>query len=104
MMTQYIIKSSLEVGLCQLYSCNQCLIIFYNKVAQDTTTQNYLCFVSYYIVFKGLVEKSHIHCKTKNSVQQYTASAASSSDGMGEEERKLGAKHAVCGGLELKAA
>lgn len=97
-------NSSLDVGLCWFYSCNQCLIIFYNRAAQDTTAQNYVCFVSYYIVFKVLVEKRHIQCKTKNSVQQYTASAVSSSEGMGEEERKLGAKHAVCGRLELKAA
>lgn len=31
-------------------------LFFYNGVAQGTTTQNYLCFVSYYIVFKVLVE------------------------------------------------
>lgn len=60
--------------------------------------------MSYYIVFKVLVEKSRIQGKTKNSVQQYTASAVSGCEGMGEAARKLGAKHAVCGGLELKAA
>jgi len=60
--------------------------------------------VLFYIVFKVLVEKRRIQSKTKSSVQQYTASAVSRCEGMGAAERKLGAKHAVCGGLELKAA
>lgn len=68
------------VGLC---SCNQCLTRFffvffcYNRAAKDTTTQNYLCFASYYIVFKVLVAKRRTQSKTKSSVQQYTASAVS---------------------------
>lgn len=33
------------------------LIHFYNRAMQDKTMQNYLCFLSYYTVFKVLVEK-----------------------------------------------
>ena len=53
---------------------------------------------------KSWLRKAVFGGKTKNSVQQHTASAVSGCEGMGEAERKLGAKHAVCGGLELKAA
>lgn len=76
-------NSGLLVGLCWFFGCNQCLIIFYNSAAQDTTTQNYLCFASYYIVFKVLVEKRRVQGKTKSRTQQYTASAVSSSGGDG---------------------
>lgn len=53
-------NSSLDVDDAGSIAANPCLIRFYIRAAQDKTTQNYLCFVSYYIVFKVLVEKSRI--------------------------------------------